>query len=249
MPGELRAPGATAFVLIRVLLAPDCWCSFGCMKLCMAGLALGLAMGAAAQTAPVRLSSGVAAAQCVRCPTPKFPEEARRAHVSGSVVLHVLIGEDGTVREATVVSGPQMLRQPWLDAVRQRVYRPYLLNGRPVPVDTTVTMSIAMGGDPPLPAGRVHLSSGEMAGRLISKVEPVFPPGAAYDQHASGAVVLHAVIGRDGYVKELTAISGPEFERGPVMDAVRQWTYRPYVKDGEVMEVDTTIVMNIDFGG
>lgn len=218
------------------------------MKLGVAGLALGLAVVVAAQTAPVRISSGVMAAQCVRCPIPQYPEEVRRAHVSGSVVLHVVIGEDGTVRQATVVSGPEMLRQAWLDAVRQWVYRPYLLNGRPVAVDTTVTMTIAMGGDPLLPAGRVHVSSGEMAGRLMSKVQPVFAPGAADGQHASGAVVLHAVIGRDGYVKELTVISGPEFERKPVMDAVRQWTYRPYVTNGEVMEVDTTIVMNIDFG-
>lgn len=108
----------------------------------IAALTFALAFTASAQepSQPVRVSSGVMAGQLLHRVMPQYPEEAKRAHVSGSVVMHVIIGEDGTVKEITPVSGPQMLRKPYMDAMRQWVYRPYLLNGKPVPVDTTITL-------------------------------------------------------------------------------------------------------------
>ncbi len=196
---------------------------------------------------PVRLSSGVMFGQLIHQVLPQYPREAWEAHVSGSVVLHFIIGEDGHVHDITVVSGPQMLRQAYIDAVSQWVYKPYLLNGKPVPVDTTIMMSIQHGAlEPP---DRVSLSSGEAAGRILTRTQPVFPPHAADGQHASGPIVMHAVIAKDGTVKELSVLYGPEFERQTVLEAVRQWTYRPYLVKGEPMEVDTTITLNIDFGG
>lgn len=196
---------------------------------------------------PVRLSSGVMFGQLIHKVLPQYPREARDAHVSGSVVLHVIIGEDGHVHDITVVSGPQMLRKAYVDAVSQWVYKPFLLNGKPVPVDTTITVNIQHGSLEPSP-DRVHLSSGEAAGRILTKTQPVFPPHAADGQHASGTIVMHAVIAKDGTVKELSVLSGPEFERQSVLDAVRHWTYKPYLLDGNPMEVDTTITLNIDFG-
>ena len=76
---------------------------------------------------------------------------------------------------------------------------------------------------------------------------PSFPP-MTKAEHLSGATVLHAVIGRDGLVKELTAISGPLAIRETVMNCVRQWEYKPFMLRGEPVEVDTTITLNIDFG-
>lgn len=98
-----------------------------------------------------------------------------------------------------------------------------------------------------LPAGRVHLSSGIMAGRILFKGVPRMLP-LPPDANVSGSTVLHAIIGRDGRVLTLEPISGPEVLRLPLMDAVRQWRYRPWLQDGVPVEVDTTITLHISFG-
>lgn len=94
---------------------------------------------------PVRVSSGVVAARLIHQVIPQYPEEAKRARVGGTVVMHVLLGEDGHVQEVSVVSGPEMLRKSYVDAVRQWVYKPYLLNGKPVPVETTIMLTLDLG--------------------------------------------------------------------------------------------------------
>jgi protein TonB len=72
--------------------------------------------------------------------TPIYPVDAKAAHVQGTVVLGAIIGTDGTVKDLHVVSGPDQLQQAALDAVRQWRYRPYLLNGDPVEVRTTINI-------------------------------------------------------------------------------------------------------------
>ncbi|HEV2617579.1 MAG TPA: energy transducer TonB [Candidatus Acidoferrales bacterium] len=74
-----------------------------------------------------------------------YPQIATVAHVQGVVVLHVIIGTDGKVREVQYVSGPPLLRKAAMDAVKQWRYKPTLLNGQPVEVDTTVTVVFALG--------------------------------------------------------------------------------------------------------
>jgi TonB family protein len=76
--------------------------------------------------------------------TPKYPEDAKKARVKGKVVLDALIGKDGVVKELQVVSGPDMLRQSALDAVKQWTYKPYLLNGNPVEVKTKITVTYSL---------------------------------------------------------------------------------------------------------
>ena len=69
-----------------------------------------------------------------------YPADAKIAHVSGNVVLHAIIGPDGTVEKLDAISGPDVLKPAALEAVRQWSYKPYLLNGQPVEVDTTVVI-------------------------------------------------------------------------------------------------------------
>jgi len=76
---------------------------------------------------------------------PVYPIEAKKAGVSGTVVLSATIGTDGIVKDLQVVSGPQMLQQAALDAVRSWRYRPYLLNGQPVEIHTTVNVIFTLG--------------------------------------------------------------------------------------------------------
>jgi periplasmic protein TonB len=70
--------------------------------------------------------------------TPVYPAQAMSQRVSGTVVLRVLIGVDGTVKNMQYVSGPRILVQATMDGVRQYKYQPTTLNGQPVEVDTTV---------------------------------------------------------------------------------------------------------------
>jgi protein TonB len=95
---------------------------------------------------PTRVSSGVISGLAISQPKPVYPPIARAAHVSGAVVLHAVISKTGTIEKLEVVSGPEMLRASALDAVRNWRYKPYLLNGEPTEVDTTVTVNFNFGG-------------------------------------------------------------------------------------------------------
>ena len=64
--------------------------------------------------------------------------------MSGAVVMMAKVDKDGKVTELKVISGPEILRVAALDAVRQLTYKPYLLNGRPVFVQTTVTVMFSL---------------------------------------------------------------------------------------------------------
>jgi protein TonB len=84
------------------------------------------------------VSAGVAGGNLIRKVRPIYPEIAKAARVSGTVVLAATITRDGFVTNLQVVSGPQMLRQAAIDAVRDWRYRPYLLNNQPMEVQTTI---------------------------------------------------------------------------------------------------------------
>jgi protein TonB len=94
---------------------------------------------------PVRVSSGVVAGNAISQPKPVYPPIARAAHVSGAVVLHAIIDKGGTIKDLTVISGPEMLRSSALDAVRNWKYKPYVLNGDPTEVETTITVNFNFG--------------------------------------------------------------------------------------------------------
>jgi TonB family protein len=86
------------------------------------------------------LSAGVAAALLKIKIDPIYPADARQHNVSGAVTLRATIDTDGHVKTLTIVSGPDELRQAALDAVSQWAYTPYQLGGRPVEVETTISV-------------------------------------------------------------------------------------------------------------
>jgi periplasmic protein TonB len=99
-------------------------------------------------TGPVRIKQGgiVTAASILSQTRPVYPALARQAHIQGNVVLHAIIGKDGRVAQLEVMSGHPLLVQAALDAVKQWLYKPTLLNGDSVEVDTTITVTFTMGG-------------------------------------------------------------------------------------------------------
>ncbi len=99
-------------------------------------------------TAPQRVKQGgqVTAASLVTQTRPVYPALARQARIQGSVILHAIIDKDGKVAQLEVISGHPLLVQSALDAVKQWRYKPTMLNGDPVEVDTTITVTFTMGG-------------------------------------------------------------------------------------------------------
>jgi TonB family protein len=91
----------------------------------------------------IRVSTEIAQAQLIRQVNPAYPEEARRQQVRGSVMLHGIIDRDGKVASAQAVSGPAELGKAAVEAVKQWEFRPTLLNGDPVEVDTTLTITFS----------------------------------------------------------------------------------------------------------
>ena len=99
----------------------------------------------------------------------------------------------------------------------------------------------------PKPTGPVRVSSGTMAGMLISQPEPVYPP-IAKAAHVQGAVILHAIISKQGTIENLTSSAGRRcWPSRPGRGA--RWRYKPYLLNGEPTEVETTITVNFNFGG
>jgi periplasmic protein TonB len=99
----------------------------------------------ASTTAPApkrtRVPARIAEANLVYDVAPKYPPEAGRERIEGTVVLMAVIGKDGTVRDVQVESGLPVLAQAAIEAVKQWRYRPYLLNGEPVEIDSQITIN------------------------------------------------------------------------------------------------------------
>lgn len=93
------------------------------------------------------------------------------------------------------------------------------------------------------------VGSGIMQGMLLTQPRPNYPQRAK-GNHVSGAVVMRARIGQDGHIHslKLTKVVDPDLAIA-ALEAVRKWTYKPYILNGKPVEVDTTITMNFNFGG
>lgn len=98
-----------------------------------------------ARQAPTHISSGVAAGLLLQRTLPQYPAIAKAMHVEGTVVLQATISKTGTIENLRVVSGPPLLQAAAVDAVKSWLYRPYLLNGEPVEVETTVNVVFTLG--------------------------------------------------------------------------------------------------------
>lgn len=97
-------------------------------------------------SAAVSLPRDTAQAFLLRQVPPHYPPTAKTAHIQGIVVLQVTIGRDGRVTAAHATSGPGVLKQEAADAVLKWEYRPFLICGEPVEVETEVPITFTLGG-------------------------------------------------------------------------------------------------------
>ena len=92
----------------------------------------------------IRQGGNITAKMLIHKVQPKYPGEAIEKRIAGTVRLHVIIAHDGSVAQMEVISGDPVLVKSALDAVRQWRYRPTLLNGEPVEVDTTIDVIFSL---------------------------------------------------------------------------------------------------------
>jgi len=118
---------------------------------CMPGAAVGTPNGTGTgepggDPAPLRPVGGdVREPRRIRGTVPVYPELARRAHIEGKVVLECVIDTDGRVTDMRVLSGPPLLTNAAVDAVRNWVYTPTTLNRQPIRVILNVTVNFSLG--------------------------------------------------------------------------------------------------------
>jgi TonB family protein len=94
--------------------------------------------------ARIRVGGNVQQTKLVSLPPPVYPPLAKQARIQGVVKLNATIAKDGTVQHLEVISGHPLLIQAALDAVRQWVYQPTLLNGQPVEVQTDIDVNFTL---------------------------------------------------------------------------------------------------------
>jgi len=280
---EVAAPGFQRLLQENVQVAPGKFVILN-LKLTVGTVNQSLNVPGGAATVPtlpagpLRVSAGVMAKAAISQPAPIYPEIAKAAHVQGTVVLHAIISKTGMVDKIQVISGAPMLVSSAVEAASHWTYNPYLLNGQPMAVDTTINVIFRLAEVPPPPpppppseigaepqpqsqamkgsaleappassqplSGKpARISAGVMAGLILSQPSPAYPEEAKA-AHVQGVVVLHAIIGKTGDIEELQIVSGPEMLRASAGAAVEHWKYKPYLLNGEPVEVATTISVN-----
>ncbi len=100
----------------------------------------------------------------------------------------------------------------------------------------------------PVPTARPFRTSKMLAGSLVQRIQPEYPYPAKM-AHVQGEVVLAAVISKEGTIENLRVVKGhPMLVRGAI-EAVSRWRYRPYILNGEPVEVETQIIVNFTLAG
>lgn len=156
-------------------------------------------------TERIRIGGNVMAAQLLHMVPPVYPAIARTARIQGTVVLHAVIAKDGTIKDLQYVSGPPLLMHSAMDAVKQWTYKPYLLNGQPVEVDTTIEVVFAIAGSPQSP-----VTSGEEAPRVSVVIPKLTGPATG----EAGTFRPEEILLKDGskIVGRVVEVNGDIFE-------------------------------------
>ena len=211
---------------------------------------------APAERKPVPVSAGVIQGLAISRPQPVYPDDAKKAGVQGIVVLHAIISKAGTVEQLQVVSGPEMLRASALDAVRQWTYKPYLLNGQPTEVETTINVNYTLV-DPVPPAeeqgpqdpGSASLTPRKVGGAvsaptLAYQVSPQYTDQAKKAK-LNGIVLLNLVVDAQGLPQNVRVVRGVGMGLDEkAIEAVKQYKFKPAMENGEPVPVQLNMEVN-----
>ncbi len=160
--------------------------------------------------------------------------------------LHAIGFLDANSFERRLMHLTQLTAQP---IIASRLRRTLLASACAILALVTCASALAFHMEAPSPApraGQSRVSPGVMAGQVVSKVNPIYPAEAkANHDTLDGSVVLGAVIGKDGTIENLTVLQSLRRDYDiSALEAVKQWIYKPYLLNGEPVEVETTITVN-----
>ena len=237
-------------------------CAVMVLATCAAALALRIEVGpemqavAAASGEGDPLKVGVGSLKSIDRKMPVYPAEAKakKNAIDGPVELAVVIGKDGAVESIHV---QKSLRADYdrsaLDAVKDWRWEPYLLNGEPTEVETTITVNYSMGQQEDEAEPLIQKVMASAPGtpnrfpKVISQVDAEYPVQARADKHPlNGAVVVGVTVGADGAVKETHIVHSlrADFDES-AQTAVRQYRFEPALADGK--PVEAKIQIEVDF--
>jgi TonB family protein len=208
----------------------------------------------AAPGGPVRISSGSLAGMILSKVNPVYPEVAKAAHVQGAVILHAIISKTGAVERLDVISGPSMLVSSAQDAVKQWTYRPYLLNGEPVEVETSITVNYtladsttAMGPMPPVDEagnGVKQIGGGVTGPKIIYEPWPEYTELAKQDK-VQGIVLVSLVVDEHGLPQHVQLLRGlGDGLNENAVESVKKYVFKPATENGKPVAVWLNVEVN-----
>lgn len=207
---------------------------------------------------------------------PIYPKPAEEKNLAGDVLIKVEISESGDVENALIVNGEPLLGESAVAAAKQWKFKPFTRDGKATSVSFLFPFKFKLPSKGPIivrviPSTKeqktespskvaqqqdaatenmkpIHVSQNIMYAFVVQRVAPHYPD-AARREKIQGSVALKVLIGVDGAVKHLEPITGPEQLRGPAMDTVRQWKYRPFILDDKAVDVETVVMVNYNIAG
>jgi TonB family protein len=200
----------------------------------------------------VALKGGVKQPKILKKVDPVYPEEARKNGIQGVVILEAKIDETGRVIDALVLRSVPDLDQAALDAVKQWIYEPLIIEGKPRKVIFTVTVNFRLDDKDAeeFAKGAVKVKGELKPPKPIKMVKAVYPE-IARQAAVEGVVILEAKTDVNGRVKDVRILRPVPLLNQAAIDAVRQWVYEPMVIDGKPREAVFTVTMrfNLDEEG
>ncbi|HEX2640919.1 MAG TPA: TonB family protein [Pyrinomonadaceae bacterium] len=223
--------------------------------------------GVSAQDAPRTIVGGIVNGKAVKLPKPEYPTEAKASRLEGTVIVNVVINENGDVESAEAAIeqqklGRQKTAQPGQDpdfvmiqpadpilrdaAVRAALeakFSPTLLSGQPVKVKGMIVYNFVASDQPE--AVKDAIKGGILNGKATSLPSPAYPP-AALAVGAEGQVAVQITIDENGLVTAASAVSGHPLLRAAAVEAARNATFPPTRLEGRPVKVTGVLVYNFD---
>ncbi len=204
---------------------------------------------------PIRAVGPVNPPKLLKMVEPVYPEIAKQSKVEGLVICEATTDAAGRVVDVRILRSIPLLDQAAIDAVKQWVYAPMKINGKPVGVVFTVTARFSLDEnkkkgrvaaisveDKEFAKGAVKIEGELKPPRMTKEVLPVYPEKARQAQ-VEGMVILSVRTDTAGKVKAVRILrSVPELDQAAV-DAVKQWEYEPMKVKGKAVEAVFTVTV------
>jgi periplasmic protein TonB len=174
-------------------------------------------------------------------PAPKSKDTTTASPASPKTVATAQPHETLVVKSETRASSPAPSPAPAAEPVEPPA--PGALNIGQASADNGINGIVSAPTSAAQPAATIKLSQGIAQGLLMKRVPPIYP-AAARQARIQGAVELQATIGKDGNITNLKQSSGDKILGHAAIDAVKQWKYRPYLLDGQPVEIQTQVTVN-----